>query len=147
MFSVAVLGALLAACAGGAAPSAKSPEREAAPATQDGDSAVTISQPAKGGSAPKGMNTTESSRGRARTDLDRAERELAGAAGDCAAACRALGSMERATGHLCELTSGSDNLCEDARAKVRAARDRVRSTCGSCPGGPNLERSAPIPSP
>jgi hypothetical protein len=86
--------------------------------------------------------------GRARSDLDAAERELQTSAGDCANACRALGSMERATGHLCELASSLEDRrrCEEAKTKVLAARDRVRGTCGACPGGPSLERSAPIPS-
>lgn len=140
---LAVLGVLVAACGGGAPPSAKSPDREAAPTSQDSDGVLSSESPTAG-SAPK---TIQTSQGRARTELDRAERELAGAAGDCAAACRALASMERATGHLCELTSSADTSCDDARSKVRTARDRVRSTCGTCPGGPSLERSAPIPSP
>ncbi|MEO6420409.1 MAG: hypothetical protein ABIP39_13415, partial [Polyangiaceae bacterium] len=128
-----------------AAPSAKSPESESAPTKKDSDGAPSYApQAPTGGAAPKSM---EASRGQAHSELDRAERELAGAAGDCAAACRALASMERATGHLCDLTSQADSSCEDARSKVRTARDRVRSTCGSCPGGPSLERSAPIPSP
>ena len=86
---------------------------------------------------------------KANADFDRAERELATSAGDCAAACRALASMERATLHLCDLaiSDGDRARCDDAKARVLAARDRVRSTCGACSGGPSLERTAPIPSP
>ena len=85
---------------------------------------------------------------RDRNEIDVAERILATSAGDCAAACRALGSMDRAAGHLCELAESADERgrCADARARLRAARDRVLRTCGSCPGGPSLERNAPIPS-
>jgi outer membrane protein TolC len=87
----------------------------------------------------------------AKGDLDRAERELLTSAGDCASACRALASMERATGHLCALAraAGSQDdrsRCDEATAKVLEARVRVRSTCGTCEGGPSLERTAPIPS-
>ena len=81
-------------------------------------------------------------------ELDVAEREILVASGDCRSACRALGSMDRATGHLCELAVEPDDRdrCDDAKAKLLVARDRVRSTCGSCPGGASVERAAPIPS-
>ncbi len=84
----------------------------------------------------------------ARSDFEIAERQLQSSAGDCATACRALGSMERATAHLCALASSSSDqhTCQDARAKVLAGRDRVRASCGDCPGGPSLDRNAPIPS-
>lgn len=85
---------------------------------------------------------------RARGDFDRAERELRASAGDCAMACRALGSMERAAAHLCELASSPADRtrCDEAKQKVLSARARVRNTCGSCSGGPSLDRDAPIPS-
>jgi hypothetical protein len=85
---------------------------------------------------------------RAAADLRSAQQQLEASMGDCVAACRALGSMERATGHMCDLATATDDrrLCEDAKTRVLAARDRVRATCGTCPGGPSLERSAPIPS-
>ena len=84
----------------------------------------------------------------ARSELDVGERELVVAGGDCRAACRALGSMDRAAGHLCELANdGSErSTCEDAKTTLLGARDRVRTTCGSCPGGASVERTAPIPS-
>jgi len=80
----------------------------------------------------------------ARSDLASALRQLQSSAGDCTTACRALGSMERATAHLCALSSSSD--CQDAKSKVLSGRDRVRASCGECPGGPSLDRNAPIPS-
>jgi hypothetical protein len=84
----------------------------------------------------------------ARAELDEADRELQTSAGDCAAACRALASMERAAGRLCSLAVEPDDRrrCDDARRKVREARDRVRQTCNTCPGGPSLDPNAPIPS-
>lgn len=75
-----------------------------------------------------------SARAAARVELARAEAALAAAQGDCAQACRALASMQRATNHLCALVEGSDDgrRCEDARRRLLAARDRVRSSCGEC---------------
>jgi hypothetical protein len=102
--------------------------------------------PAAAARPPEGG--TRASLRRAGLELDTAQRELEASAGDCAAACRALGSMERATGHLCDLASDLEDrrVCEEAKTRVQAARDRVRNTCGSCPGGPSVERGAPIPS-
>jgi hypothetical protein len=70
---------------------------------------------------------------RAARELHDAELELA-SAGDCATACRALRSMERAASHLCalEATDEDRRACDDARARVAAARDRVQRTCGGC---------------
>jgi hypothetical protein len=50
--------------------------------------------------------------------------------GNCAAACRALASLERAADHLCALSSASE--CADARSRVETARDRVAKACGAC---------------
>jgi hypothetical protein len=81
-------------------------------------------------------------------DFDSSERQLDVAAGDCSNACRALGSMDRAAGTLCQLAREGDEVkrCEDAKKKVYSARDRVKTTCGGCPGGPSVERTDPIPS-
>jgi hypothetical protein len=83
-----------------------------------------------------------------RSELSRAEAQLEASQSDCTSACRALASMERATGHLCDMASEHDDrrTCEDAKTKVLRARDRIRSSCGSCPDGPSLDRGAPIPS-
>lgn len=87
-------------------------------------------------------------RAEAAADLERAERELSASNSDCASACRALASLERATVLLCDLAEQPDDVqrCDDAKKKLRTARDRVKSTCSSCPGGPSVERDAPIPS-
>jgi hypothetical protein len=85
----------------------------------------------------------------AQRELALALQQLQASAGDCATACRALGSMERATAHLCALAtsaSESQDTCQDARSKVLSGRDRVEASCGECPGGPSLDRNAPIPS-
>ena len=84
----------------------------------------------------------------ATTDLESSQRELDVAAGDCRNACRALGSMDRAAGKMCELAQGEGEgrRCDDAKKRVYSARDRVKTTCGACPGGPSVERTAPIPS-
>jgi hypothetical protein len=66
----------------------------------------------------------------ARGDLDRAESQVSAAMSDCATACRALESMERAAEHLCALDGGSE--CGRARERLEAARQRVRASCGGC---------------
>jgi hypothetical protein len=82
-----------------------------------------------------GQPPTGSTRGAALVDLERSERELGASAGDCATACRALASMERATTQICSLTGevGDDGRCDDARRRLLSAKDRVRSACGDCP--------------
>jgi hypothetical protein len=83
----------------------------------------------------------------AESEIEAAQRQLDVAAGDCRNACRALGSMDRAAGKVCELSRDDDgHRCDDAKGRVYFARDRVKSTCGDCPGGPSVERSAPVPS-
>lgn len=104
--------------------------------------------PATPGAAPTGGSTRSFAIQSAARDVASAERELDVAASDCAGACRALGSMDRAAGRLCELShgDGDNRRCEDARRRVYSARDRVKATCGGCANGPSVERSAPIPS-
>jgi hypothetical protein len=101
--------------------------------------------------APEAQSVTASAspgRSHSPSALEIAEEQLMASAGDCVTACRALGSMERATAHLCTLSSSTsdERSCLDARGKVLAGRDRVRASCGECPGGPSLDRNAPIPS-
>lgn len=58
-----------------------------------------------------------------------------GAAGSpCERACRALGSMRRATEHLCGLSGEADAMCELARSRVRNAGERVQLSCPACAG-------------
>jgi|GEM_PF-640504 len=118
-------------------PPPPAPSPEAAPASP--------AQPGGGGSAATERSTALRS---ASNEVESSQRELDVAGSDCRNACRALGSMDRAAGRLCELSQGSDEgyRCNDAKQRVYSARDRVRTTCGSCPNGPSVERAAPIPS-
>jgi hypothetical protein len=156
------VGALAVGCAGAAAERVPAAAPVVAEPSADKAEAVTVVAPAAAAPAPApppvGVTTdtvvpAARSEGRggtggdlsfARSDLANALRQLQSSAGDCTTACRALGSMERATAHLCALSSSSD--CQDAKSKVLSGRDRVRASCGECPGGPSLDKSAPIPS-
>jgi hypothetical protein len=158
----ALAGALLvAACAAESSkrpaesPASKTPAADfSAPAGGAGAPAQTqpaapppAPEPAQPGYAqPPGGRAAALSR--AGGDFDVAQRELEVAAGDCRNACRALGSMDRAAGHLCTLASTTEEgrRCDDAKKRVYTARDRVRSTCGICPEGPTVDRNAPVPS-
>jgi hypothetical protein len=82
----------------------------------------------------------------ASNDVESYSRDII-AAGDCRNACRALGSMDRAAGRVCALSQGDEaQRCDDAKRRVYSARDRVKSTCGSCPDGVSVERADPVPS-
>jgi hypothetical protein len=63
-------------------------------------------------------------------------------AGECITACRAVGSMRRATERLCALEPGP--RCNDARAALASAAEKVRAACPTCiTAAPPL--SAPLP--
>lgn len=47
----------------------------------------------------------------------------------CMTACRALASMTRATTHLCDLAGDADPRCDNARSRLRGARERVHGSC------------------
>ncbi|MEA2751126.1 MAG: hypothetical protein QOI41_5269, partial [Myxococcales bacterium] len=81
-------------------------------------------------------------------DVEASQRELDVAGSDCRNACRALGSMDRAAGRLCALSrgDGEPQRCDDAKKRVYSARDRVKTTCGTCADGTTVDRAAPIPS-
>ncbi|MBX3231735.1 MAG: hypothetical protein KIT84_23085 [Labilithrix sp.] len=147
---VGALSFLLGACAANKPPPAAepaSPAMQAPPPMQAQPYAPRTSpqgypQP---GYAPPPPTTPSRQAG---ADFDKAQRELEVAAGDCTNACRALSSMDRAAGRICSLTSGSDEdaqRCNEAKARVYSARDKVKSTCGNCPDT-SVERSAPVPS-
>jgi hypothetical protein len=107
--------AMVCACGGAAAPEASSPSSD-----------VTTTMPQASQSTAPPVPEVAGARG----ELDRAERQLSATQGDCASACRALASMERAAEHICALDSGSE--CGRARERVDSARERVRATCGTC---------------
>lgn len=74
---------------------------------------------------------------RANVQFSEARRQVDIAAGqrDCANACRALDSMERAMTELCELARSSEErrTCKSAEDQVSSARERVQRACGECP--------------
>jgi hypothetical protein len=63
---------------------------------------------------------------------------------DCRVACRALESLQRATKRLCDI--GPEH-CEEARAKLRDATERVRTTCPECEVKAVQSTSKPPPAP
>jgi hypothetical protein len=107
--------------AAGAAPSAAPP----APAPE-----YARPPPAPGAADPHGF-------GGARVRLSEARREfdIASSERDCARACRALESMERAAQQVCDLARSPDERreCASAGDQVDKARAKVQSACGGCP--------------
>ena len=148
-------GLLLAGCGGAAggpprAPGEKSVEPGAAPSPQQAPPAA--GQPGyapppaatAAPTAPKfaeppgeafGPERGDGSRAldQAVDDFDRAATELAAAASDCSRACKALGSMRRASDRICSLDPGkaAGGRCRRARERVTSAEARVRERC-SC---------------
>ena len=121
-----VLLCFLVACGGSATPA-----ESTTPASNGGGTAAPEIAPQN---AVQNATPTGDSRvarmNAARSDLDRAESQVSAAMSDCATACRALESMERAAEHLCAIDSGSE--CGRARERLEAARQRVRASCGGC---------------
>jgi hypothetical protein len=118
------------ACGGSAAPEASTPSSSGGGNSTSGTAAPDVGPQ----NAVQNTVPTNDSRGvrmnAARGELDRAESQVGAALSDCATACRALESMERAAEHLCALDSGSE--CGRARERLEAARQRVRASCGGC---------------
>ena len=75
--------------------------------------------------------TGQASLERAIGELDRAERELSAAGPDCGLACKALGSMQRATERICSLSpdTAEGSRCRRARERLGAAEGRVQRGC------------------
>jgi hypothetical protein len=73
---------------------------------------------------------------RASIQLSQAKEQLRVATSqkDCATACRALDSMERAAEQVCEIASSSEERrsCKTAEGDVADARKRVQAACGGC---------------
>jgi hypothetical protein len=63
-----------------------------------------------------------------------AEGLAAGPRDRCKLACRALGSMSRAAGRLCDLAGEREDRCVTARQRVSEARTRVTRACPACQG-------------
>jgi hypothetical protein len=131
---------LLNACAAAAMEPAKSAPASAAPAPP----AVSVMAPPP----PPPPLIVERQPGGAFADVVHAEQDLEASVGSCVAACRALGSMDSATGRLCRLaaTNEEQRECAESKSKVIASRARVAASCGSCPGT-SVDPNAPVPSP
>jgi hypothetical protein len=137
--------------AAGQYPGAPTPSQEYPAATagapQSADRAWAKPPPPLAGPSAEGE---ESKRGRALVDdFNTAELAVMGAGNDCTSACRALRSMQRAAARLCSIAANDDERerCKSAQDRVRAARERVRNSCGQCSGGPSLDPNAPIDEP
>ena len=78
-------------------------------------------------------------------EFQSAQAQLEATTSDCAVACKALASIDRATGHVCAMTSASDH-CTSARETLKSARRKVRAECTACPQGPTVDPDGPIPS-
>lgn len=132
----------------GAYPSPPPPPSPEPPATPSNEASGKVPAPAQPGGGAAGASSRSMALQSASNEIESSQRELDVAAGDCRNACRALGSMDRAAGKVCELAQGSEEgrRCDGAKQRVYSARDRVKTTCGSCPGGASVERTAPIPS-
>ena len=167
-----VLLGVLAACGGGArpasAPSGVEPgENATAAATTPGASSAPMPPtqstdadgvpgiapknptpvpppPSNGTPPPTPYNPPDARRSWALVTLGDSERQIEAGLKECGTACRALASMERAAKSLCEL--GDHAECERAKARVDAAREKVRKSCGACANGPSVTPGAPIPS-
>jgi hypothetical protein len=100
------------------APAAPEPASPVAPAPTSGGSGVSESTPP---SDPAAL-----------AELDRGERIIAVAGGDCAAACEALSVIVRARVKLCAPTTSS---CADAERRETAATKQVASFCDPCATG------------
>lgn len=114
-------------------PAAGPPANAAAPA-DDGDAAdadgwagrvstaeAAISR-ALGGGAPE----------RIAKEKEKKDAEALAEGDACTEACRALGSMRRATERLCGLTGEADARCKGARTRTTDARGRVTAACPTC---------------
>jgi hypothetical protein len=119
-----VLCFLVAACGGSAEPTATTPS------STGGSSGTSAPEMSPQSVQNRNVDDSRVRINAARGELDRAESQVSAATSDCATACRALESMERAAEHLCALDSGSE--CGRARNRLEAARERVRASCGGC---------------
>jgi len=119
------------ASAPAAPPAGASPAR---PPPVDVTSSSTASEESRQRS-PEAADPHGASRARVRLAEARRELEIATSERDCARACRALESMERAARQVCELarTPEERRECTSAGEQVDKARSKVQSACGGCP--------------
>jgi hypothetical protein len=57
----------------------------------------------------------------------------------CAAACRALESMQRSAERLCELSEEESDRCRTVRERTERSRARVQTACPACRAARPLE--------
>lgn len=130
----------LGGCAGSKPGAAQSPPPSAATAEA---AAPRPAQPGAPSGYPSGTGSmpgpADAARTRALLEWEQAWVELEAPWRECRLACRALLSLERATSHICELGQPKAPPCEDARARLGQAKERVKSQCQACPGGPDLD--------
>jgi hypothetical protein len=150
----------LAASLGACAASKEAEPAKAAPPPAAGyppppDSMAPGGAVAPTGTAPQGPpSSTETPPGTAPKEaetlwleFERFDRELALSTNDCATACRALASLERAAKRVCDGAAqlGEGGRCGEATKRLREARGRVRAACTRCAGGPSTDPDAPMP--
>lgn len=130
----------------GAAQSTERRKRSAASgdATKRGTRAARPRLAQEAPSAPSTADNDDSelSLSQARDLLQRENKRLTGMLEDgaqklakasaCFDACRAVASMTRATRAICELADDDDVSCDDAKATLRGARNRVRDSGCTC---------------
>lgn len=73
-------------------------------------------------------------------ELQLSENVILRGGADCVTACKALTSMTRAAGRVCEppppATSDATADCRDIGERLRRAKKRVTDACGVCPDSP-----------
>lgn len=111
------------------APAAPPPAAAPAPEAPPRDEAI-----APGAAAPH----TPGGAARNRFVQARRELDIATSERDCARACRALESMERASNQVCDLVRSKEDrqACESTKEQVDNARTKVQNACGGCSGKP-----------
>ena len=107
------------------------PAAEPAPATESQKSLP----PAPGAGDPHAASVAKA---RSQLAVARRELDIATSEHDCARACRALESMERAMRQVCELARSPEERreCTSAGEQVNSARTKVQNSCGACAGKP-----------
>lgn len=125
-----------------AAPAGDAPAAGASPGYPG--SMTPVPPPAPADAAPK---ATEPSAEPLWLEFERFDRAVALSTGDCATACRALASLERAAKRVCEGATqlGEGGHCGEATRRLRDARGRVRAACPRCANGTSTEPDAPAP--
>lgn len=127
------------------------PAQPGMPADEATRPATEYAEPPPSAQPPSGGSASTSDRKVALAQADRdfrgGERDLETTSGDCAIACRALGSMDRAAGRLCTMAQSGDEhtKCGDAKTRLYSARAKVKRACGKC-DDVSVESTAPVPS-